>query len=147
MKTSAFIGSLIVSSGVFASGDGGLFDEVSELDSQLFTAFNRCDLETMGNLFSKDLEFFHDISGLTGYEETMQASRTNCERNLGLKRELVDGSMSVYPLGDIGAIQTGRHTFCHEVDGGSDCGTFGFTHVWMRDGQAWKLFRVVSYGH
>lgn len=46
-----------------------------------------------------------------------------------------------------GAIQIGQHEFCHEENGIDDCGVFGFTHVWHRSSDGWKITRVLSYGH
>ena len=124
-----------------------LASEISKADAELFDAFNACDLETMGKIFSMDLEFYHDVGGLGDYKKTMGNSKANCERGLGLKRELVDGSQEVYPIADYGAIQKGSHTFCHVENGEMDCGTFEFVHVWRRDEGSWKVARVISYGH
>ena len=124
-----------------------LLDEIKQADAELFEAFNSCDLETMGKVFAKDLEFYHDISGVTGYEQTMGATKANCDRDLGLKRELVSDSLQVYPVPGYGAMQIGKHTFCHLENGRNDCGTFDFVHVWRRTEDGWKVARVVSYGH
>ena len=101
----------------------------------------------MGEIFSKDLEFYHDIAGFSDYPQTMEATKANCERNLGLRRELVLESHVVYPMGEAGAIQKGEHTFCHLENGKDDCGTFEFVHVWLREENRWRLARVVSFGH
>jgi hypothetical protein len=124
-----------------------LAEEIYQADQTFFTAFNSCNLEVMGNIFSRDLEFYHDISGYAGYDQTMEVTKNNCDRKLGLVRELVRNSMSVHALGDFGAIQKGRHTFCHEVEGKNDCGTFEFLHIWKRHDSNWRLHRVISYGH
>ncbi|MEM1181836.1 MAG: nuclear transport factor 2 family protein, partial [Acidobacteriota bacterium] len=87
-----------------------LFAEIQKADAEFFKAFNSCDLDTIGRMFSKDLEFFHDTAGLGDYEQNMKNSRALCERNLGLVRTLVEGSMDVYPVPGFGAIQTGQHT-------------------------------------
>src|SRR5437879_8127936 len=42
-----------------------LFRTIASLDSALFDAYNRCDLEKFGTFFTDDLEFYHDKSGLT----------------------------------------------------------------------------------
>ena len=124
-----------------------LFADIARAAAELFEAFNSCDLERMGNIFAKDLEFYHDISGVTDYAQTMESSKANCDKNLGLRRELVHGSLEVYPIGDDGAIQIGQHTFCHLEDGEDDCGPFQFVHVWRRVEEGWRLARVISYGH
>jgi hypothetical protein len=42
-----------------------LFETVQSLDTQLFDAYNHCDLATMSSLVSDDLEFYHDKTGLS----------------------------------------------------------------------------------
>ena len=124
-----------------------LMAEIAAADAEFFDAFNACELETMGEIFARDLEFYHDLGGLSDYGQTMEATETNCRRNLGLRRELVEGSLEVYPVGEYGAIQKGKHTFCHDENGEEDCGTFEFVHVWRRTEEGWKIARVISYGH
>jgi hypothetical protein len=124
-----------------------LYETIIKLDGTLFHAFNTCDIETLQSMFSTDLEFYHDTGGLTDYNHTVNAIRTNCERKLGLIRTLVQGSLEVYPIKNYGAIQIGSHQFCHPENGKQDCGTFKFVHIWKyADGQ-WKITRVVSYDH
>jgi len=42
-----------------------LFATVKSLDAKLFDAYNRCDLTTLGDMVSDDLEFYHDQTGLS----------------------------------------------------------------------------------
>lgn len=130
-----------------------LLNKIKQADKTLFDAFNRCDIETMKGMFSRDLEFYHDLGGLGGFEKTIDSTKNNCNDNLGLVRTLVPESLEIYPIKNFGAIQIGEHTFCHiEYDengknGKDDCGTFGFTHVWKESSTGWLVHRVVSYGH
>ena len=124
-----------------------LYMEIAHMDSVLFNAFNAKDITTIKTLFATDLEFYHDLGGLTNYEQNMEAFKSNFAKNNGLQRELVPGSLEVYPIKDYGAIQIGAHTFCHKENGKQDCGTFKFVHVWQKKNGEWKLTRVVSYGH
>ena len=101
----------------------------------------------MGSMLSRDLEFYHDTVGLGGYDKTMESTRRNCNDELGLTRTLIVESLEVYPIKDYGAIQKGKHTFCHMEDGENDCGTFEFVHVWKRTEKGWRITRVLSYGH
>ena len=128
-------------------GTAPLHDEILEMDRILFDAFNSCDIQTMASVFADDLEFFHDTGGLSGHESTMKVTFENCQRNLGLVRTLDVDTVAVYPIKGYGAIQEGRHTFCHLEDGETDCGTFRFLHIWRQSGPQWQLSRVVSYGH
>ena len=147
MRILISIVALIGSTSCLANEKEDLAEAIYRADQTFFTAFNSCDLEVMGRIFSKDLEFYHDISGYAGYDQTLEITRNNCDRKLGLVRELVGGSGSVHALGDFGAVQKGQHTFCHEVEGENDCGTFEFLHIWKRLNGDWRLHRVVSYGH
>jgi hypothetical protein len=124
-----------------------LSETIFKLDSTLFHAFNTCDIQTFQSMFSTDLEFYHDTGGLTDYQHTVNAIRTNCERKLGLVRTLVPGSLEVHPINGYGAIQIGSHQFCHPENGKQDCGTFKFVHIWKYADSQWKINRVVSYDH
>ena len=130
-----------------AGGAEDLHAEIARADAEFFAAFNTCDVETMGKMLASDLEFYHDTAGLGGYAETMESTRNNCKDELGLTRTLVEASLEVYPIKDYGAIQKGKHRFCHMQNGKNDCGTFEFVHVWKRTDDGWRITRVLSYGH
>ena len=117
------------------------------MDSVVFNAFNNRDTATFNKLFVKDLEFYHDKGGLTGYEQTVNFTKAQLENKSDLKRTLVPGSLEVYPIKDYGAIQIGAHQFCHTENGKPDCGTFKFVHIWKKTNNEWKITRVVSYDH
>lgn len=124
-----------------------LYSEITHMDSVLFNAFNNRDTVTFKKIFTTDLEFFHDKGGLTDYAYTIQSLKNASARNDGLKRELVPGTLEIYPIPNYGAMEIGAHTFCHQENGKQDCGTFKFVHVWKKIGNEWKITRVVSYGH
>lgn len=131
----------------YAKEQSALYKEIAAADKALFDAFNRQDAEGVKAAFSPDLEFFHDTGGLSNFEQNQKATRDLFAKNTHLRRELVPGTMEVYPVPDYGAIQTGKHRFCHLENGKNDCGTFKFLQIWKRVGNGWKLARVVSYGH
>lgn len=151
MNVSVSIGLITGVSLFLASGQAlassTLLDEITAADSALFDAFNRCDIDTVSTMFSRDLEFYHDVTGLKGYQANMEATHQLCERNLGLVRTPVEGSFEVFPVKGFGAMHLGEHTFCHEENGVQDCGRFGFAHVWKQTDTGWRLHRVLSYGH
>jgi ketosteroid isomerase-like protein len=124
-----------------------LFKEIFHLDSVLFNAFNSRDIDQFKNLFTEDLEFYHDKGGLTNYEYTIKSLKTTATLNNQLKRELIKESLEVYPIPGYGAMEIGVHTFCHNENGKQDCGTFKFVHIWKKENDEWKITRVVSYGH
>ena len=117
------------------------------MDSVLFTAFNAGDADGVLAVMDADLEFYHDTAGLSTYARNEEMTRSLLSRDDRPLRELVPGSMEVYPVPDFGAIQVGEHKFCHEDNGVDDCGTFKFLHIWKKVDGGWKVVRVVSYDH
>jgi ketosteroid isomerase-like protein len=126
--------------------DDPLFRTVAALDTQVFDAFNRCDLDTLGRLFADDLEFYHDIDGLSRSRATfIEAVKNNiCGK---VTRELIPDTLEVYPMKG-GAIEIGVHRFHHPgKDDVEPIGEGQFTHIWqVKDGQ-WIITRVISYDH
>ncbi|HXJ37833.1 MAG TPA: hypothetical protein VNH18_01070, partial [Bryobacteraceae bacterium] len=82
-------------------------------------------------------------------------------------RELVPGTLEVYPIRGYGAIELGVHRFHHPghekefpgarqlgmtrfLDPGAavwPAGEAKFLHIWQLKDGTWKLTRVASYGH
>ena len=129
---------------------GSLFETIRAQDARLFAAYNSCDLKTLGDMVSEDLEFYHDQTGLSrGRQAFVDAIRTNiCGKT---HRELVPGSMEVYPLTGYGAVEIGDHVFCPAATP-SACnpkksGMAKFTMLWQQADTSWKLTRVISYDH
>lgn len=126
-----------------------LFDEIAALDTRVFDAFNHCSepgrLEEHTGYFSPDIEFYHDTGGVTWTRDAMIANTKKyvCGH---FTRQLIPGSLKVYPIKDFGALAQGVHRFC-QLDSGKCEGAADFTIVWrLRDGQ-WQITRVLSYGH
>jgi hypothetical protein len=130
-----------------AATSGELYQFIASNDSSLFSAFNSHDVEKLKTFFTADLEFYHDKSGLTNYEQTNENFEKMFAQNNGIKRELVPGSLEVYPIKDIGALEVGEHQFCHIENGKNDCGTFPFIIFWQKQDAEWKVSRVISYNH
>jgi len=124
-----------------------LFREIYTMDSLLFTAFNNRDVAAMGNIFDKNLEFYHDKTGLTGYARNLELLGAMSKNANAPTRELIRESMEVYPVPGYGAIQSASHRFCHLENGAMDCGTFKFVHIWQKKDGTWKLTRIVSFDH
>lgn len=128
-------------------GTPSLYEEISRMDTTMFDAFNAHDAARLGTFFSADLEFYHDKDGLISYDQAMAAFKRLFEMNNGMRRDLVKGTLEVYPVGSYGAIEIGSHRFCHREGGKDDCGVFEFVHVWRKQDATWKVTRVISYGH
>ena len=61
-----------------AASSGPLFEEIKSVDTDFFAASNRCDLETFGKFVADDLEFYHDLSGLSvGKADLMSKTKSN----------------------------------------------------------------------
>ncbi|MBK8565727.1 MAG: nuclear transport factor 2 family protein [Saprospiraceae bacterium] len=127
--------------------DEPLFQEILTMDSLLFTAFNNQDVAAMGDIFDKDLEFYHDKTGLTGYDRNLELLGGLVNNPNAPTRTLLRESMEVYPVPGYGAIQSASHRFCHLENGAMDCGTFKFVHIWHKKKEGWKLTRIVSFDH
>jgi len=124
-----------------------LYDSIAHLDNVLFKAFNDHNLQALMQGFTNDLEFYHDKTGLGGYEQSSGGFKKMFEQNNGIKRELAKGSLEVYPINEYGAIEIGSHEFCHKENGKDECGTFPFIMLWQRQKGEWKISRVISYDH
>jgi len=129
-----------------AQSNGSLFKTIESMDSQLFEAYNRCDLKTLAAMVSDDLEFYHDQTGLSvGKDPFLAAIQQNiCGK---VERKLVPGSMEVYPLKGYGAVQMGVHRFHHPKTPGDSVGEAKFVMLWRNENGAWKVTRVISYNH
>ncbi|MBP6431171.1 MAG: nuclear transport factor 2 family protein [Ferruginibacter sp.] len=126
-----------------------LFNEISRMDSLMFDAFNKHDVNKLMSFFSPTLEFYHDKGGLSNYAVTKQnfIKLFKNNANTGMHRQLVHGSMKVYPIANYGAIQDCSHKFCHIENGKEDCGVFKNIMVWQKIKNQWKVTRVISYDH
>lgn len=124
-----------------------LYNQIAQLDSLLFAAYNSQDITTMKLLFSKDLEWYQDNGGLLNYEQVFKNFVSILQRDSKITRTLVKGSLSVFPIKDYGAVETGEHRFCHKENGKDDCGVFKFMMLWQKKNSEWKITRVISYDH
>lgn len=125
----------------------GLRDLVAQLDQSMFEAYNAHDVDGLMAWFTEDLEFYHDTGGLLDFEQVKAGFTSVFANNKDIRRDLIDGTLEVYPVKDYGAIEIGAHRFCHTENGKPDCGTFRFMQIWQFKDGAWKVSREVSYGH
>jgi ketosteroid isomerase-like protein len=134
-----------------------LHNEIAAHDRKLFDAvFNTCDTQALAGLVTDDFEMFHDKGGLvsTSGAQFVENIRGMCERqktgeDYRARRELVEGSLEVYPLNNYGAVEVGVHRFYKRAPGQPDklVEIARFTQVWKKEASGWKLARVVSYDH
>jgi hypothetical protein len=120
---------------------------VTSLDAALFDSYNRCELEKFAAFFVDDVEFYHDQGGLTlGKKNLTDSVKKNiCGK---VTRELVPGTLQVYPMKGYGAVEMGVHRFHHPGhDDTEGVGEGRFIHLWQYKDGAWKITRVISYDH
>ncbi len=128
-----------------------LYKDVAKSDSLLFSAVNNCDSVTYRKFLNDDIEFFHDLGGLNvGADYEMRSLKEMCARGNKIRRELIKSTLEVYPIKGYGAVEIGVHTFYHTNRGQTQekvSGTYKFIQLWQFKDGAWKLARVISYGH
>jgi uncharacterized protein (TIGR02246 family) len=120
---------------------------ITTLDSALFDAYNKCDLEKFASLLSEDVEFYHDQGGVTlGRAALTESVKKNiCGK---VTRELVPRSLQVFYMKGFGAIEMGVHRFHHPGHEDTEAvGEARFVHLWQYKDGAWKVTRVLSYDH
>ncbi len=120
---------------------------VASLDAAVFAAYNRCELEKFAAFFTDDVEFYHDQGGVSrGVQSLTDSLRKNiCGK---VTRELVPGTLQVFPMKGYGAVEMGVHRFHHPGHEDTDAvGEARFIHLWQYKDSAWKITRVISYDH
>ena len=127
------------------ASDPALFKTIQTLDTKLFDAYNHCDLPAFSSLVADDIEFYHDKTGLSvGRQALVDAIKNNiCGK---VTRELVPGSLEVYPIAGYGAVEIGVHRF-HHPDDESNVGEAKFVQLWQNKDGGWKISRVISFDH
>jgi hypothetical protein len=127
----------------------GLYDTVAYLDSIFFKAFNTRNPDKLKTLLSENLEFYHDQGGVTNYNQNLDAFKKTFESDRRVRRELVKGTLEVYPIKDYGAVETGSHRFYATEKGQQEklSSEAKFVQVWQKKDGVWKITRIISYGH
>lgn len=130
--------------------------EVRQFDTRYWNAFNSCDVPTLAQMNTEDLEFYHDVAGVIKGKATFADTfaKNICGRaDAGVRREAIAESMKFYPMRDggklYGAIVSGEHRFYDVPKGRAEVltGQARFTHtLLLKDGQ-WKVSRVLSFDH
>ena len=134
-----------------------LTDEIAAADKAFFAAvFDTCDTAALAKRVTADFEMFHDKGGLTSSSGAQfvkdiegMCARQKTGEDYRARRELVPGSLKVYPINNYGAIEVGEHRFYKLTPGKPEelVEISRFTHVWKKVESGWKLARVVSYDH
>ena len=119
-----------------------LYDSIVHMDSVWEDSYNNCKPEVQEQLISEDLEFYHDRSGVMTSKKTLiEALKKNiCGK---VTRELLKGSIEVYPIQNYGAVEMGYHRFHSKNDTGTPHYA-RFIHIWHRENGQWRITRVIS---
>lgn len=121
---------------------------ITELDRQLFDAYNHCDLKKFDSLLADDVEFYHDQGGVTLGHAALTESVKNNICTGDTQRVLVPGTLRIYYMKGYGAIETGVHRFVHpRTETTNGTGEASFVHLWQYKDGMWKLTRALSYDH
>lgn len=126
-----------------------LYNTIVRLDSSMFDAFNQRNLDKLQSFFSENLEFYHDMGGVTNYQQNMDAFKRTFLSERLLRREVLSESLEVYPINNYGAVETGKHKFYATEKGQAEqfSSEAKFVQIWQKVNDTWKVTRIVSYGH
>lgn len=133
-----------------------LTEAIAARDTALFTTmFDRCDPAALADLVTEDLEFYHDRGGLTasraafvdGYAKSCEAAKAPDAYHS--RRVLTPGSMRVYAIPGVGAVEEGSHAFYERQGDGPEklVGRARFSVLWRLEGDQWRLARAFSIDH
>lgn len=128
---------------VYNPVDKELYNQILSKDKEFFDAYNNCDLKTQANIYSSDVEFFHDKGGLmTSKKDIIAATQKYiCGK---VTRTLIKNTSEVYPIKDYGAIQIGYHKFYNNQDPKAISTPSKFITTWKNENGTWKMAKIIS---
>ena len=134
-----------------------LTEQIAARDAAFFELFfTGCDPARAREFVTDDVEFYHDKDGvvtrsadafIAGYAKDCEAKKApDAWRS---RRELVPGSLKIWPVPDYGAIEQGEHVFYERKGDGPEklVGRALFTQLWQLSRTGWRLARIFSYDH
>ncbi len=127
----------------YTPANKNLFNEIIAMDKEFFDAYNNCDLKKQADIYSDDIEFFHDKGGLmTSKQDIIDGT----ERNICGKvtRTLLKESVEVYPIHNYGAVQIGFHKYYNNQEPNAESIPAKFILIWHNQNGKWKIKKVVS---
>jgi ketosteroid isomerase-like protein len=131
-----------------------LVDLIAELDRKLVTAYGKCDVETFLSMMAPDVENYHDEAGRVVGREGAKKILVDgvCElRKKGIQPriELIPGSLEVYRMANVGALEFGRYAFWLRRPGEDEAkvSTLRTMILWERRDGAWMVARHIAYAH
>jgi hypothetical protein len=128
---------------------------IAKADADLFDAvFIQCDADKVGAMTTDDFRFVHDKDGASSKTSFVENLKGHCARvktgeDFPARRELVPGSLQVWPINNYGALEIGVHRFYARVPGKPETltETGNFMILWKNVGGQWRMTESISYGH
>ena len=133
-----------------------LTEAIAASDTAIFSVmFNRCDPAALSNLVTEDIEFYHDRGGLTATRAVFvddyakDCAGKQAPDAFRSRRELVPGTLRVYPIPGIGAVEEGSHLFYERQGNGPErlVGRARFSILWRLEDGHWRVARAFSIDH
>lgn len=123
--------------------DQVLYRDILAMDKTFFSAYNSCDMDTQSAIYAEDIEFFHDKGGLmTSKSDILDATKRNiCGK---VTRQLIEGSVEVYPIANYGAVQIGFHKFYNNQEPDAPSVPSKFIMMWHKVDENWQISKVIS---
>lgn len=131
--------------------------EVQAADTAYWQAYNHCDYKTLDSLTAENVEFYHDLGGITlGRTELTGSVRDNIchDKDAAVRRDAKPDEVQTFLLhrgGETyGALVTGQHHFFRVIKANGavvPTDNARFSALWIKQDKGWKLSRVVSYDH
>lgn len=129
----------------YVPDDVTLYKTIVKMDSAFFDAYNNCDkdLNKYSAFYAENIEFYHDKGGfMNSKQEIVEGTKKYvCGK---VTRELVKGSIEVYPINNYGAIEMGLHQFHNKEEPNAISKIGRFTIVWKKENEEWKILKVIS---
>jgi hypothetical protein len=134
-----------------------LTEAIARRDADFFdTFFLGCDPPKVAAMLTDDFEMYHDRGGRVadGAAAFVATYARDCAARAApdawrSRRELVAGTLAVYPVPGYGAIEEGDHVFYERRGDGPEhlAGRAHFVQLWRLAPDGWRLARVFSYAH
>lgn len=142
-------GGKIISAHRIEAQPNELYDTIIQLDSLMYGAYNERNLPQFMAFLDPSLEFYHDQTGRSNYEENQERFQTNFTKPTRMRRQLAASEVEVYPIPGFGAIQLGTHLFYQTDPGQAErlVARPRFMHIWHNNQGHWTISRIVSYDH
>lgn len=131
--------------------------EIKAADTAYWAAYNNCDFKALDALTAEDVEFYHDLGGIThGRADLTGSVRDNicAEKDVSVRRDAAPDETQIFMLrrGNevYAALVTGQHHFFRVMKAnGAAVPTDNarFSALWLKQDKGWKLSRVMSYDH